>query len=165
MLSRGAEWCDFVEQNPSVCAIIRDNLRTTGLLDRAHVYKMFVARFLTMRAKELLAPVDELRATSYELRGMTPAARSPQPTAETLALDTNSQYDIILLDPPYADPEIGRTLETIARSPLMADEGLVVIGHRKGVVLADEYGANRIQRVRHRAMGDSAFSIYELVDE
>lgn len=132
-LSRGADWCDFVEQSPAVCTIIRDNLRTTGLSDRAHVYKMFVARFLAMREK-----------------------------GESLALDATSLYDIIFLDPPYADPEIERTLVTIARSPLIADAGLVVIGHRKGVVLADEYGSGRIERVRHRAMGDSAFSIYEL---
>src|SRR5215210_6032919 len=46
MLSRGAEWCDFVEQNPAVCGIIRDNLKLAGLGDRAHIYKMFVARFL-----------------------------------------------------------------------------------------------------------------------
>ncbi len=48
MLSRGAAWVDFVEQNPGVCGIIRDNLATTKLSDRAHIYKMFVARYLAM---------------------------------------------------------------------------------------------------------------------
>src|SRR5437868_14041246 len=46
MLSRGAEWADFVEQNASVCRIIQDNLNTTRLADRARVYNMPVARFL-----------------------------------------------------------------------------------------------------------------------
>jgi 16S rRNA (guanine966-N2)-methyltransferase len=153
MLSRGAEWCDFVEQSPSVCGIIRDNLRSTGLAGRAHVYKMFVARYLTMRAGAVLGHADD------------EGKDEPQREAETLALDMRSLYDIILLDPPYADPEIERTLETVARSPIVSDDGLVVIGHRKGVLLADEYGGGRIGRVRHRAMGDSAFSIYEVIAE
>jgi 16S rRNA (guanine966-N2)-methyltransferase len=37
-LSRGVGWADFVDQQPQACAIIKDNLRKTGLSDRAHVY-------------------------------------------------------------------------------------------------------------------------------
>ncbi|MEW6142483.1 MAG: 16S rRNA (guanine(966)-N(2))-methyltransferase RsmD [Chloroflexota bacterium] len=37
-LSRGAGWADFVDQQPQACAIIKDNLRKTGLAERAHVY-------------------------------------------------------------------------------------------------------------------------------
>ncbi len=142
MLSRGAEWADFVEQNPSVCGIIRDNLRTTGLADRAHVYKMFVARFLTM---------------------MSNAVSSDAPMPGNGTLDTAREYDIILLDPPYADAEISSTLEDVAKSPLLAQDGMVVIGHATRVKLADEYGNSSLQRIRHREMGGSAFSIYERV--
>jgi 16S rRNA (guanine(966)-N(2))-methyltransferase RsmD len=131
MLSRGAEWADFVEQNAAVCQVIRDNLETTRLAARARVHNMPVARFLSMRGSE-----REVGATGGE-------------------------YDIILLDPPYADPAIPETLEAIALSPLPAEDGLVVIGHMNRLKLADEYGGGRIRRVRHRAMGDSAFSIYE----
>src|SRR5215211_5330768 len=49
LLSRGAEWADFVEQNAGVCRIIEDNVRTTVLSDRARVYKMPVRRFLAMK--------------------------------------------------------------------------------------------------------------------
>jgi 16S rRNA (guanine(966)-N(2))-methyltransferase RsmD len=76
------------------------------------------------------------------------------------ALDSASQYDIIVLDPPYADPAIPDTLEALALSPILAPDGLVVIGHANRVKLADEYGGGRMRRVRLRAMGDSAFSIY-----
>jgi 16S rRNA (guanine966-N2)-methyltransferase len=127
MLSRGASWADFVEQNASVCRIIAANLDTTRLSARAHVFNMPVARFLSMRSGDMKA---------------------------------GGEYDIILLDPPYADPAIADTLDTIALSPLLAADSLVVIGHANRVKLADEYGAGRIRRVRHRAMGDSAFSIY-----
>ena len=132
MLSRGADWADFVEQNAAVCRVIADNLGTTRLAERAHVHNMPVVRFLSIKS------------------------------AAHASMNGAQEYDIILLDPPYADPAIPHTLETIAKSPLLAENGLVVIGHREGVKLADEYGASggRIRRVRHRAMGDSAFSIY-----
>jgi 16S rRNA (guanine966-N2)-methyltransferase len=131
LLSRGAEWVDFVEQNAAVCQVIRDNLATTKLEGRGRVHNMPVERFLSMKS-----------------------AAHAQGAAD-------AEYDIILLDPPYADPAIPATLQSIAISPLPAEDGLVVIGHMNRVKLADEYGGGRIRRVRHRAMGDSAFSIYE----
>jgi 16S rRNA (guanine966-N2)-methyltransferase len=46
-MSRGAEYCDFVEADSKACDVIRDNLRRTGLLDRARLWPMPVARALT----------------------------------------------------------------------------------------------------------------------
>lgn len=137
MLSRGAQRADFVEQNPAVCRIIQANLDSTRLAERAYVYKMPVARFLSMR-------IAEARAKN----------------TSTSRVDSAPEYDIILLDPPYADPGVNDTLETVARSPLLAPDGLVVIGHATQVKLADEYGGGRIHRARHKEMGGSAFSIY-----
>ena len=131
MLSRGAISCDFVEQNPSASRIIQENLDTTRLADRGRVHTMPVARYLYVK--------------------------SSSPTAAS----TRMEYDIITLDPPYADATISSTLETVALSPLLAADGLVVIGHANRVKLADEYGDGRLTRVKFRAMGDSAFSIYE----
>ena len=131
MLSRGAIFCDFVEQNAGVCRIIQDNLQTTKLAHLAHIHTMSVARFLSTKS------------------------------AGAGDVSSRVEYDIITLDPPYADPDISSTLETVALSPLLAPDGLVVIGHANRVKLAEDYGNGRIQRVRHRAMGDSAFSIYE----
>ena len=133
MLSRGADWCDFVEMRGDVVRVIEDNLRTTGLQAKARLHRMDVQAFLGGRN----------RAAG--------------------AVDSASQYDIILLDPPYADPAINGTLETIATGNLLADDGIVVIGHATQVQLADEYGGGRLKRVRHRVMGGSAFSIYERV--
>ncbi len=45
-LSRGAEYADFVEQQPHVCAIIRDNLAHTRLAAYGRVHQMPVDRFL-----------------------------------------------------------------------------------------------------------------------
>jgi len=45
-LSRGAERCDFVEADARACEVIRDNLARTGMLDRAKVYPLPVAKAL-----------------------------------------------------------------------------------------------------------------------
>lgn len=37
-LSRGVAWSDFVERDRRLCQIIKRNLETTRLADRAHVY-------------------------------------------------------------------------------------------------------------------------------
>jgi 16S rRNA (guanine966-N2)-methyltransferase len=36
-LSRGAEWADFVERNPKLCAVIKENLGHTGLASQGGV--------------------------------------------------------------------------------------------------------------------------------
>jgi len=37
-LSRGAEWVDFVDQEPRCCAIIKQNLTKVDFFEKAHVY-------------------------------------------------------------------------------------------------------------------------------
>lgn len=76
------------------------------------------------------------------------------------ALSPQTNYDIIILDPPYADPHIETTIQTIADHALIAhDEGLLVVGHSPRVTLRDQYG--QLARLKFRRLGDSCFSIYE----
>ncbi len=51
-ISRGAEWCDFVDQDRAACETIRENLRLTGFESQAGVYPLSVKR-----------AVEELRGT------------------------------------------------------------------------------------------------------
>lgn len=127
MLSRGAEWCDFVEQSAVMCRVIRENLETTKLADRAKVHQMLVGRYMSM------------------LEGMS----------------NLPPYDIIALDPPYADPAINSTLDALARWQMLADDGILVIGHATQVELSDAYADGRVHRVKQRVMGGSAFTIFE----
>jgi 16S rRNA (guanine966-N2)-methyltransferase len=46
-LSRGAQWADFVEQNPRCCATIKENLERAGLAAQAHVYCTSVTKALS----------------------------------------------------------------------------------------------------------------------
>lgn len=43
-ISRGAEWCDFVEQDRRACETIRQNLRLTGFENQAGVYAISARR-------------------------------------------------------------------------------------------------------------------------
>lgn len=71
-------------------------------------------------------------------------------------------YDFVIMDPPYADPEIIPTLERLGASPLVQCGAIVVIGHSPRVTLPDQLG--RLECLRHRCHGDSCFSIYEVID-
>jgi 16S rRNA (guanine966-N2)-methyltransferase len=71
----------------------------------------------------------------------------------------NEPYDMVILDPPYADPEIPNVLARIAQSSLVQSGTIVVVGHWPRLTLPDEVGS--LQRLRLRCHGDSCFSIYE----
>ena len=68
-LSRGAQWCDFVERNRVACDAIRENLRSTGFESQARVYPLAAARALT----ELTGPYTLVLADPpYEDKGAIP---------------------------------------------------------------------------------------------
>lgn len=71
----------------------------------------------------------------------------------------HERYAIILMDPPYADPAIEATIGVVAGSTLLADEGLLMVGHSPRVTLAEQY--EQLTRIKFRRLGDSCFSIYE----
>ena len=51
-LSRGADWVDFVEQDPRCCGIIRQNLEKTKLAAQAHIYCCSVVKAFSFLDKE-----------------------------------------------------------------------------------------------------------------
>ncbi|HLQ33676.1 MAG TPA: 16S rRNA (guanine(966)-N(2))-methyltransferase RsmD [Chloroflexota bacterium] len=66
------------------------------------------------------------------------------------------QYDVILADPPYADPNVTTVLAQLGR--LTAAEGLVAVEHASRVALPDD--APQLQLWKRRRHGDSTLSIY-----
>ncbi|HEY1014302.1 MAG TPA: 16S rRNA (guanine(966)-N(2))-methyltransferase RsmD, partial [Herpetosiphonaceae bacterium] len=121
-LSRGAAWCDFVEARAAVAAVVRENLRTTQLAERAQVWTMPVERFLSVT-------------------------------------DRQTKYAIILLDPPYAMEGIPELVVRVGESGLLAEDGVLVVGHWPRLVLPEQLGS--LSLLKHRRLGDSCFSIYE----
>ncbi|RRR67271.1 MAG: 16S rRNA (guanine(966)-N(2))-methyltransferase RsmD [Candidatus Viridilinea halotolerans] len=69
------------------------------------------------------------------------------------------RYDYVMMDPPYADPQIEATLGLVATTAVGKPSGLAIVGHSPRVVLADNYPG--LQRIKFRRLGDCCFSIYE----
>lgn len=68
-------------------------------------------------------------------------------------------YDLIIMDPPYADPDLAPMLERVGASPLVESGTVLVIGHSPRVVLPERAG--KLTRLKERCHGDSCFSLYE----
>lgn len=71
-------------------------------------------------------------------------------------------FDYIMMDPPYADPAIERTIALVAAAGVGRPGALLIVGHSPRVTLADAYPG--LSRIKFRRLGDSCFSIYELGD-
>jgi 16S rRNA (guanine966-N2)-methyltransferase len=83
------------------------------------------------------------------------------PVGTFLATARGEPYDFIVLDPPYADPEILRTLASVESSQLVQSGTIVVLGHWPRLEVPDTLG--RLECLRNRCHGDSCFSIFEVV--
>lgn len=120
-LSRGADWCDFVEQQKGACEVIRWNLAHTKLEQCARVHQVPVPLVLK------------------------------QP---------GEPYDLVILDPPYADPDIAFTLNQLAASHLVESGTIIALGHwPKFDPSVVEAGLGLL---RSRCHGDSCFTIFEV---
>src|SRR5581483_2521789 len=96
-LSRGAASATFIEFSPQVVKLIRENLLITGLSERAGVLHMDSFKFLQAHA-----------------------ARRISNTQARL-------YDMIYVAPPQYQEMAARALEMLDGSPLMAEDGLVIV--------------------------------------
>lgn len=123
-LSRGARWADFVERNAEARRTILENLRRTGLADRAAVHG-FPAR---------LAP-------------------------STLT----GPYDLILCDPPYAEPGIPELLRELARSRLVHPGSALVYEHGRST--SPPARLDGLELKRQRFHGSTAVSLYLTMGE
>jgi 16S rRNA (guanine966-N2)-methyltransferase len=118
-LSRGAGWVDFVESEPRCCGIIKENLESTKLSERAHVFCCNTQKAISFLDKE---------------------------------------YDIILMDPPYANRAIGDIITQLASSSLVGADTTVVVTHSPHLTLSPRYaGINMVKEHRH---GDSCIAVY-----
>jgi 16S rRNA (guanine966-N2)-methyltransferase len=71
----------------------------------------------------------------------------------------NEPYDLVIMDPPYADPDIVDVMHQLSGSRAVTDGTVLLIGHSPRVTLPEVAG--NLVRLRQRCHGDSCFSIYE----
>ena len=70
----------------------------------------------------------------------------------------NKEYNIILMDPPYANPSTGEFITKLAESSLAGDKTTVVITHSARIPLNQTYATLKLTK-EHRH-GDSCISFY-----
>jgi 16S rRNA (guanine966-N2)-methyltransferase len=112
--------------------------------------------FVELGREQVAVIRDNLRTTGY-----TDKARVHQMSVGTFIDRAREAVDFIVLDPPYADPEIIPTLHKLASSKLVQSGTIVVLGHSPRVEPPDQIGS--LEALRHRCHGDTCFSIYENV--
>jgi 16S rRNA (guanine966-N2)-methyltransferase len=69
-------------------------------------------------------------------------------------------YRLILMDPPYAWPDLDSLLRTIGASPVVAADTVLMLEHSSRREVPPLAG--RLELSRTRAHGDGAFSLYRL---
>jgi 16S rRNA (guanine966-N2)-methyltransferase len=69
------------------------------------------------------------------------------------------KYDIVFMDPPYADRSINQTAEQLAVSGIIDNESVVVISHASRVPLQNSYDG--LSLIKEKRYGDTCISIYQ----
>jgi 16S rRNA (guanine966-N2)-methyltransferase len=70
----------------------------------------------------------------------------------------DKEYDIIIMDPPYANKGIGEIISKVASSKLVGPETVVVVTHSPHLTLESSYPP--LQLIKERRHGDSCINIY-----
>ena len=133
-LSRGAAHATFIEMNHSVLKLVRENLKITGLGDRAETLQADAFKFLQSNA----------------------------------AQNGNAQrvYDMIYVAPPQYHEMAARALAMLDSSPLLAEDGLVIVQiHPKERSAVASVPLTRLVLSDERKYGSTLLMFYETVSE
>ena len=114
-LSRGAAHATFIEMNPQIVRLIRENLQITGLQNRAEVIQGDSFKFL--RAHQEKVETSNEKHSSHERRAFSPTFSSGQKRV----------YDVIYVAPPQYQEMGARALGMLDTSTLFHDETLVIV--------------------------------------
>lgn len=68
------------------------------------------------------------------------------------------EYDVIFLDPPYADIAINDLMIQLAKSTLLGNESIVIAFHSSRLPLQQRY--NGLYLIKDKKYGDTSISIY-----
>ena len=93
--------------------------------------------------------------------GFADRGRIHQVPVLTAIRGAREPYDMVLFDPPYADPDIISTLDALSLSNAVRDGTIVAVGHSPRVDLPERI--RRLEKLRGRCHGDSCFSVFDVV--
>jgi 16S rRNA (guanine966-N2)-methyltransferase len=101
---------------------------------------------------------ENLRSLGFTARSRVLTA-SVFKTVRRLARGGES-FDLIFLDPPYEQGLVGETLKTIAKEPLLGENGVMVAEHSVREKVEERYGA--LVLTDRRRYGDTELSFFQL---
>ena len=134
-LSRGATRATFIEMSMPIVKLIRENLSITGLSEHAEVLHMDSFKFLQNYAS---------------------------PTGTNAGASVRA-YDMIYVAPPQYQEMAARALGILDSSPLLADDGLVIVQihpkERPGVVAVP---LTRLAQTDERRYGSTLLLFYKI---
>ena len=70
----------------------------------------------------------------------------------------DTDYDLVLIDPPYADRSIGTVVSRLSTLPVLSDRATVVVTHSSRFDLSPDHGA--LKMYKERRHGDSVISFF-----
>ena len=132
-LSRGAEEVVFVELNSKAQAIIYQNLAKCRFLD---------------------SESEEKKSKNWIL------LKSNALHALKVLAERDHQFDLVYVDPPYADGLYEEILVALAHSHLLAESAQVIAEHHHKTVLQESY--DKLNLIKSRQIGDTCLSFYQL---
>jgi 16S rRNA (guanine966-N2)-methyltransferase len=134
-LSRGAASATFIEKNYSVLKLVRENLKITGLGDRAETLHADAFKFLQ----------------SYNAEN------------QSLSKDQVREYDIIYIAPPQYHEMAARALQLLDHSRLVCATGMVIVQiHPKERSLVAVVPLTRLTMIDERRYGSTLLMFYEV---
>ncbi len=132
LLSRGAEHCDFVEQDPKVLKVLQSNIASLGAAAQATVHRSNAQQFAEALKEHALGP-DALPSSVF---------RPVRP------------FDLALADPPYRKGIAERLVSIWLRAPFAT---IFSVEHEAELQLPEAPVGSTVDRRRY---GDTALTIY-----
>ena len=132
-LSRGAEKVVWVENNRQSQDLIYANLKKCRFENN-----------------------DESKSSCFDWELLKMGALQALPILEKKSF----KFDVIYIDPPFADNLYDKCLTGLSKSPLLKKESLVVVEHDSKNILQEIYG--RLFRCDQRQSGSTSLSFYGL---
>jgi 16S rRNA (guanine966-N2)-methyltransferase len=111
---------------------------------------------------EMTVPAAAVIRENLERTQLADRASVHRQSVESYVRHKTAPYDLVILDPPYADAAIPDTLRQLSQSALVQSETVVVLGHWPRLELPERI--DRLQLLKRRCHGDSCFSIFEIAE-
>ena len=120
-LSRGAKWCDFVDEHYESIKVIRENIINCGFVEKAEVIKSEAVKY---------------------------------------AANTENRYDIIFVDPFYADTS--HVFLTKNLTEILNVKGIIVFFHGENLEISSLIKDTQLIVIDERKFGKSIFTLLSL---